>query len=155
MQKSIETIRQLRHTVLKTINGLSLEQLNRIPEGFNNNIIWNAAHLVAAQQGICYRRSKQPLQVSDAFFEAYKPDSKPGAPVTQQEVEEIKGLLLSTVDALQEDYDKGLFNGAYEAFVSRYGVPLNTLEEAVAFLPFHEGFHLGYITALKRIIGQS
>jgi len=37
------------------ITPFSLEQLNKIPEGFNNNLIWNIAHCVVTQQLLCYK----------------------------------------------------------------------------------------------------
>ena len=63
--------------LIKMLNELSTEQLNKVPAGFNNNIIWNAAHMVAAQQGICYKRSGEQMKIEEDFFQAYKPDTKP------------------------------------------------------------------------------
>ena len=57
MTKQIEIVRSLREYLLSTVNELSTEQLNQIPDGSGNNIIWNLAHLIAAQQGICYIRA--------------------------------------------------------------------------------------------------
>ena len=31
------------------LDNFTLEQLNKIPEGFNNNIIWNIAHTIVTQ----------------------------------------------------------------------------------------------------------
>lgn len=151
MNQHITILRQTRNYVLSLIDGLSLEQLNHVPAGFNNNIIWNAGHLVASQQSICYRRSALPLYISDAFMQAYQPGSKPLKPVSQPEADEIKQFLLSTLEPLQTDYDKGLFQN-YTGFDTRYGVPVYTIEEAITFLPYHEGLHAGYIMAMKHAL---
>ena len=57
-----------RTLMLKIIDGLSIEQLNAIPEGFKNNIAWNIAHLVVTQQLLCYRLSGVPCLISDEMI---------------------------------------------------------------------------------------
>ena len=153
MKKSIETIRNLRKSLLTITEGLTVEQLNEVPAGFNNNIIWNLGHVVAAQQSICYKRTSTEIRVDEAFFNTYKPDTKPDGLVDIQQIEKIKELLLTTVDQLETDYTNTAF-GNYIAFTTRYGVPLSSVDEAIDFLPFHEGFHLGYIAALKHVISK-
>ena len=32
------------------IENLPLSELNKVPDGFNNNIIWNIAHVIVTQQ---------------------------------------------------------------------------------------------------------
>jgi len=147
--KSIDTIRNLRECALGIINELSLEELNHIPAGFNNNIAWNLGHMVAAQQGVCYKRAGLPIVVEESYFERYKPGTIPGAPITQEELDEIKSLLFSTLDQLEKDYADGIFVN-YGTFTTRYGVELASIEDAVDFLPFHDGFHMGYMLALRR-----
>ena len=39
-----------RHIYLKFLETYSLAQLNKIPDGFSNNIIWNAGHVIVSQQ---------------------------------------------------------------------------------------------------------
>lgn len=153
MNYSFDILRQTRHYVLTLIDNLTLEQLNTIPAGFNNNIIWNVAHLVATQQSICYRRAGQPMHVTDNFFEAYKPGSKPGSnPVSQQEFDDIKALLISTPDQLQADYESGLLNNYIDPLTTRYGVHISNIKEAITFLPFHEGMHVGVIMAQRKLV---
>lgn len=149
--KAIDTTRKLRECALGIIRELSLEELNHVPAGFNNNIAWNLGHIVAAQQGVCYKRSGLPIVVEESYFEKYKPGSKPEAPITQQELEEIKTLLIFTIDRLEKDYANGIFTG-YGTFTTRYGVELTCIEDAIDFLPFHDGFHMGYILALRKAI---
>ena len=50
-------IRRNRELFLELVNSLSIEQLNKIPEGFNNNIAWNFGHIVVTTQTLCYVRS--------------------------------------------------------------------------------------------------
>ena len=152
MHPQIETIRKTRTALLKLIEGLSTEELNEIPAGFNNNIIWNVAHLTAAQQGVCYFRAglKMPV-ITEAYFKAYKPESKPEKVVSAEEVEAIKTLLFASLDQLEKDYAQNIFTN-YTPWTTRYGVDIKNIDEAIAFLPFHEGLHLGYVMALKRVV---
>lgn len=151
MDKRIEIIRKTREYLLKLVEGLTLEQLNTVPAGFNNNIIWNLGHLVATQQGVCYRRAGYDLKINEAFFELYKPGSKPERHASQEEFDEIKTLFFSTIDLLEADIkDNQLSN--YIPWTTRYDVLINNIDEALTFLPYHEGLHMGYVMALKRAV---
>jgi hypothetical protein len=151
MNKSIESIRKTRSYVLQLVNGLTAEQLNEVPAGFNNNIIWNVGHLVASQQGICYLRAGLKAWVSEKVYRDYKPDTKPTGFVNNSEIEELKSLLLTSLDPLETDYSNNLFQN-YPTWTTRYGVTITTIDEALQFLLFHEGLHTGYIMALKRVV---
>jgi hypothetical protein len=151
MTDVIENIKLARKYLLSTIEGLSVEQLNEIPAGFNNNIIWNIGHLIAAQQGLCYVRSGLPLGENDIYFQAYKPGTKPDQFVDANEIEKIKHLLISTLDQLNNDYVNKIFKN-YTSFTTRYGVEITNISEAIDFILFHEGLHSGYIMAIKRIL---
>lgn len=150
MKDQIDAIRKTRTYLLDLTKELSLEQLNKIPTGFNNNIIWNLGHLVAAQQGVCYMRAGLKPRIDEELFNKYKPGSKPENVVNEQEVNKIQELLLSTLNVLEKDYDAGLWTG-YNAWTTRYGIELKSINEALQFLNFHEGLHSGYIMALKRV----
>lgn len=127
----------------------TLEQLNKVPEGFNNNIIWNVAHTIVTQQLLVYKLSGLHSVLSDEMIETYRKGTKTERDVTQAEVDEIKGLLFSTVEKNKEDYNNKLFKNYNEYTVSTKST-LTNVEEAIDFNTFHEGIHLGYILALKR-----
>jgi hypothetical protein len=153
MNYPIEIIRKTRENVLKMIDGLSIEQLNKIPEGFNNNLIWNIGHLVATQQGICYKRAGFPLIIDEVFFETYKSGTKPEELVDEAGLENIKQLLVSTIDQLEIDYNNKIFSN-YQTWTTRYNFDITNIDEALNFVPFHEGLHTGYIMALKRTLNK-
>ena len=148
---TLNTLRATRKHLLQLIEGLSTEQLNQVPAGFNNNIIWNVAHLISAEQGICYTRAGIPFIVGDKHYTPYRPDTKPTRFIDSVEVDEIKELLLTTIDQLETNYQNKIFT-TYPVWTSRYGVPITSIEDAINFLPFHDGMHIGYVMALKRLV---
>jgi hypothetical protein len=151
MNKAIERLKNPRMMLIKILNELSTEQLNKVPAGFNNNVIWNVAHMIAAQQGLCYKRAGEQMKIEEEFFQAYKPDTKPEKFVDSEEVEKIKELLLSTLDELETDYQNKLF-GNYPTFTTRYGVEIDGIDEVLSFLPFHDGLHIGSVLALRKLV---
>jgi hypothetical protein len=151
MSKQIEIIRKTRSFLLENLKDLTTEQFNQIPEGFNNNIIWNLGHMIAAQQGVCYIRAGLAPHVSEDFINTYKSGSKPEKTVDAAEIENIKSLLFSTLDQLEADYANRIFGG-YISWTTRYAVELTNIDDALNFIPFHEGLHSGCTTALKKLV---
>lgn len=149
--KEIDILKKTRQHLLNFISDLSVDELNKIPAGFNNNIIWNVAHIIAAQQGVCYMRGGLPLVVKEDLFLSYKPDTKPTASVDIDAIANIKSLLIPTIDQMETDYNNGLFNSNPE-WTNRYGVVHNNINDTIKFLLFHDGLHLGYVMALKRSV---
>lgn len=152
MQFTFDVFNNIRPFFKKHIENNSLEDLNKIPEGFNNNIIWNIGHVVVTAQLLAYKLSGLPMMVSDELVNKYRKDTKPEEFVSQEEVDEIKTLLFSTIEKLETDYKKGAFK-EYNAYtVSTTGNTLTNIDEALQFILFHEAMHLGYILALVRAI---
>lgn len=151
MIRALNIILHPRLKVLEIISQLTIEQINHIPTGFNNNIIWNLGHMVAAQQGICYKRSGNDTIVGEEFFNTYKPGSKPERFFDAAEFEHIKDLFTSTLTQLEADLKTDMFAN-YPAFTTRYGIELASINDAVQFLPFHEGLHIGTVVALSKIV---
>lgn len=152
MQFTFDVFNNIRPFFKKHIENNSLEDLNKIPEGFNNNIIWNIGHVVVTAQLLAYKLSGLPMLVSDELVNKYRKDTKPEGPVSQAEVDEIKALLFSTMEQFEADYKNGIFK-AYNAYtVSTTGNTLTNIDEALQFILFHEAMHLGYILALLRAV---
>jgi len=152
MQFTFDVLSNIRPFFKQHIENNSLEDLNKIPEGFNNNIIWNIGHIVVTAQLLAYKLSGLPMHISDELVNKYRKDSKPDSAVTQEEVNQIEKLLFSTLEQLESDYKKDVFK-TYNAYtVSTTGNTLTNIEEALQFILFHESMHLGYILALKRAI---
>lgn len=137
-------------TLLKSyIENHTLEELNTVPKGFSNNIIWNIAHTIVTQQLLTYKLSGLPMVVSDEMVAAYQKGSKVERDVTQAEVDAIKALLFWPIEKTKEDYNNKIFK-TYTAYTTSTNSTMTKVEDAIAFNNFHEGIHLGYILALRK-----
>ncbi|MBC8754225.1 DinB family protein [Kordia sp. YSTF-M3] len=146
------TITHKNRIILKRfLEQISLADLNKIPEGFSNNIIWNIAHVVVTQQLLTYKLSGLPMHVSEELVSKYRNKTKPEGDVTQAEVDEINGLLESLLIQTEKDLAAGIFK-TYTEYTVSLGTTLTNVQEAIEFNNFHEGIHLGYILALRKAI---
>jgi len=103
-------------------------------------------------QVLAYKLSGLPLSISDEMVAKYKKDSKPEGDATQEQVNEIKSLLVSTAEQLEVDYKAGVFENFTEYTVSTTGNTLRSIDDVLQFNILHEGMHLGYILALSRAV---
>ena len=54
MHQVFEITRLSRKIVAEYLENYTLEQLNKIPDGFHNNLIWNIGHIIVVQQMLVY-----------------------------------------------------------------------------------------------------
>ncbi|MFV8363132.1 DinB family protein [Flavobacterium sp. ZT3P35] len=141
-----------RNMVSKFLSGYNLDQLNTIPEGFSNNLIWNIGHIIVSQQLLVYKLSGLPMMVSDELVEKYKKGTKPEHNATEDEVEKLKALLFSTIQQTKLDYDAKLFQNYHEYTTSTGNHDLKNAEDAMAFSNFHEGLHIGIMTIICKFL---
>ncbi|MGJ5641684.1 DinB family protein [Formosa sp. S-31] len=130
----------------------TLDELNTIPHGFNNNIIWNIGHIVVTQQVLMYKLSGLPVPISETLIQKYQKGTKPEQPVTLEEVNELKSLLFTTLEQSKMDYKKSVFKTFMPYTVQTTGNALRTLEEAMQFALFHEGLHFGVVKGLSKSV---
>jgi hypothetical protein len=151
MQKRFDTLLKSRELTLKVISNLTNEQLNKIPAGFKNNIVWNVAHLVVTQQLLCYKLSGLDCLISQEFIQKFQKGSSPSYTVSETEFETIKKQLLQFPVVLDEDYAKGVFKN-YTEYTTSVNVTLTSIEDAIDFNLLHEGIHLGIILQLLKFV---
>lgn len=151
MNSAIEVHKTTRSILLKVLDNYSLEQLNKIPTGFNNNLIWNLAHCVSVQQALIYKLSGSRTVVSEEFIAKYKKGTRPEGDATQAEVDEVRTLLLKTLEQVELDYNNGLFKH-YQEFTTGLGFVINNIEDALSFNNYHEGIHTGIIMSIRKFV---
>lgn len=151
INKVFDITRISRRNFIELLDGLSLNQLNHIPEGFNNNIIWNFGHIVVSQQMLCYMRGGVAAKIDEKFIPRYARGSKPEVFVEQEEIEVLKACAFALTDDLERELETSLFDG-YKSFTTHFGVELNHINEAVIYSCNHDNQHLGYAQAIRRLV---
>ncbi len=140
-----------RQNALDLIQNLSDIQLNLIPEGFSNNMIWNLGHLVVTQQLLCYKLSNLDCHVTDEMIGKYRKGTKPEQDASPEEIALIKKLALELVDTTEKEYKDKIFK-EYNPYMTSYNVELTSIEDALNFNNIHEGLHYGYMRALYKLM---
>ena len=155
MNTALKLLERTRHAFLELTRDLSQDQLLHIPDGFNNNILWNLGHVAVTQQLLTYNLSGLDLNVSREMVKTFRNGTSPKDWQTPPDVDEVKELCLSLVAKTIEDYEQGLFEGNQETklpYTTRLGGELESPDDAVQFNNLHEGLHLGTVIALKRLV---
>lgn len=150
MDYQFEILQQTRKNTLALLNGLTLEALNTIPNGFKNNILWNAGHNVVVQGMLCYGISGLELPFSSEFRDKFRKGTDAVA-YSEDDLEEVKSLMEMIPDKLIDAYKSGEFVD-YKPYETSYGITLKSIENAISFNNTHEGLHLGYMMALRKLV---
>lgn len=151
MQKHFEILIKTRQLLLKITEQLTMEQLNKIPQGFKNNIAWNIAHLAVTQQLLCYKLSGLKCSVSEEMIADFQKGTAPNQPISKEEFEAITAQFLQLPLQLEEDYNKGIFEN-YLEYKTSVNITLNSVEDGIMFNTYHEGIHLGIILQLMKFV---
>lgn len=148
MENLFQQFEQARQNVIKLLENTA--DIYTVPKGYNNNVFWNAAHLLVTQQLLCYKLANQTMLISDEIVDAFRKGTQ--AEKGQEDIisiEELKRMLLQTTAQIKEDYASGKFK-EYQKYPTSFGVELTCVEDAIAFNNVHEGLHIGYMMAMKK-----
>ena len=140
-----------RQILYRILERTSKDDLLKIPAGFRNNIWWNIAHVLVTEQRLVYKMSGLDVQIAESLVEKFQKGTFPDGNATDDEIEQVKGLLISTVEKTQIDYDNGIFKN-FKEYTTSARVTLRSVEDAIAFNVFHEGLHLGTILSLRKTL---
>lgn len=151
MEHTFKVTKTSREIYKKYLEKHTLEELNKIPQGFSNNLIWNIGHVVVSQQLLVYGGAGLPMMVSEELVNMYRRGTRPERDVTAEEIEEIKSLLFITIEKTEEDYRNNIFT-SYNARKSELGFDLSSAEDGITFNNYHEAIHLGIMMELRKFI---
>lgn len=149
MTYQFQLLQTTREHISKLLEGLSVQQLNHIPAGYNNNLLWNAGHVLVTQQLLLYGRCGQELLLPDTFIEDFRKGTRPEGEYGKNTISFIREKLLPTAQQAAMDYERGVFQ-RFEPYQTSYGIELQDFSEALQFVNVHEALHLGYMMALKK-----
>jgi len=130
---------------------LSTADLNKIPVGFSNNIIWNIVHCMVTQQGLTYGLAGLEQQMTKEIILTYKHGTKPEKAVSAHQIAEFKNHLIPQLDQMAKDYENEKFVN-FKEYTTSTGYLLRNIDDAINLVSIHEGIHLGYVLALRKAL---
>ena len=146
-----EILKASRTRLLQLVETVDNKILFKIPETFNNNIVWQIGHCITSQQRHMYMRSGLPMHISQEFMEMFKIGSSPYTWKRSPDIDEIKHLLLYTVNQLSKDLKAGIF-ADYHPFSLPLGITVNNHIQALQAANFHEAEHSGIIFSYLKLL---
>ncbi len=150
-KSSLDCVKFSRVAFSALVDKYSNEQLNKIPEGFKNNMLWNFAHSIVSLDYFCYFCTGNPSEIPLELSKKYVRGTKPEGPADDEEIQFWKDLAKSSLEKLEKDLKAGIFVN-YKPIPLGYGHSVNNFEDALNFSAFHEGTHFGYALAMKRYL---
>ena len=153
MEQQLQFFQWTRANILHLLNDLSEQQISRIPEGFNNNILWNAGHIYWVQQVLVYQLAGISPDFTESFQAKYSSGNFPTDGDSSDLTLIIDHLQKSTEKTI-EDYRGGKFQG-YQSISNRYDRVEFTFTEwndAFQYNNLHEAMHYGFMKALALVV---
>ena len=145
------TWEQTRKNILNLTNSLTVAQLNTKPQGFNNTLGWNLGHVVVTQQLLVYKLAGRPLRIDQEMIDRYRQGTQPEADLSEGELSQLKHLLMEAVAWASTDLAQPAPT-EFQEYPTSYGVTLHSQADAFAFNTIHEGLHLGYMMAMRKLV---
>jgi hypothetical protein len=151
MKQHLSILAHNRAIYSQFLKKFTLDQLNKVPDGFNNNILWNVAHSLVTQQLLIYSLSGVKPLVPESWIDSYRKGTKPEAEVTKEFVDALDAALFSTLNQLEADLDSGVFI-EFNPYTTSTKMHIDSLETALSFVLFHDGIHIGSVLALAKLV---
>ena len=148
---ALELLRQTRLNTLGLFQAYSSERLNKVPDGFRNNLMWNAGHVIATMELLVYGLSGVKTPSGREFIDRYRKGTAPDGPASVEDEAYIGKMLLGGIDQLAEDLERMDLN-QFKEYQTSYGVKLTNVAEALQFNNMHEAMHLGTMLAMRKLV---
>lgn len=144
---------QTRKNFLAILDCSSIAELNAIPIGFNNNVIWNIAHIVATMDVLYYTLNGLTPKLDPSFIDSYRKGTKPSEMVDQAMVDNLKLDLTNQLDRIEKDIKDGIFpKNPPKPYATSYNFELKSLDDIILFNQVHEALHMGIVMNLRKFI---
>jgi len=144
-------LKVIRSNTINAVKELSENQVDSVPEGFNNNIRWNLGHVYLSQEQFAFGFAQDPMVVPDGFTELFGRDSKPSEwKVQPPTLPVLIQLLEDQTNRIEEKLNNRLYEVVAKPLTMLSGLTLKTIGEYLTFSMYHEGMHVQTIKMLKK-----
>jgi hypothetical protein len=142
----------MRERLGSLIRTLSIEQLNKIPEGLNNNIAWHLGHIVVSSEILCYHKTGTLPEKEIKLADKYRNGTKPESFIEQEEIDYLLSRLMVSLHEIEVDRANGLFPKIVPYSTHTFGFGLKDMDDVIACCSHHDLLHCGNMMTMRKLI---
>ncbi|WP_162356640.1 DinB family protein [Metabacillus mangrovi] len=150
-----EQMKFARAQVIRSMEDVSADIADIVPDGFRNSIRWNLGHLYVVLERFSFQYIGLPQIMPDGFKEHFEYGTSPlhpsSAPLPSLNL--LKTLLEEQPGRIEEKLLDRLQEPA-TPYTTSQGMRLETPEQFLSFHLFHEGQHLNTIKLYKQMLAK-
>lgn len=153
MKSTMKLFKYNRTSTLILLPKLDEEIWDTQPENWPNTIRWNAGHIYAEAEGFLHDADHDYEIVNPEWMDLFLDGTRPSEwPENVPSKEDIIEALVE-----QEKRIEAFFEGKYDNAASKVrdlngGTVLETVDDSLQFVTWHEGIHLGVMKSLRLAI---
>ena len=152
MTKHFEVAKVVRGKIATIARALTTEQLNKIPEGFRNNIAWHIGHIVVSTEALCYVRSGVNPAKNIPHIADYQNGSIPKPIISAEEIRYFLNRLQDSLAEIEADYQNGIFATITPYATMTFGIEMKDIETVFEMSAYHDTLHFGHIQAMRKLV---
>lgn len=147
---AVKLFKYSRTSTLILLSQIDEDKWDTQPDSFPNTVRWNAGHVyVTAEEYLADADETYSIvhpEWLDLFLDGTRPSEWTGYVPTKDEIIEA----LKTQETRLENHFKDKLNDSASIARDINGTLLETVNESLQFVTWHEGIHLGFTNALRR-----
>ncbi|WP_236939198.1 DinB family protein [Evansella clarkii] len=147
-EQLFEQMKLWRHWTVEFLRTIPEELLDRIPQGHNNSIRWNAGHILVGWDNTMFSSVNNGRQLPLYYHLLFPSGSKPENWSEQPpSMNEIITLLEEQPQIIEQACKGHLDEPLTESFLG-----MRTLGDMVVFHMNHENLHMGIVKSMKQLL---
>jgi hypothetical protein len=147
----------VRGQTIKTMEGVTEEIADQIPEGFRNTIRWNLGHIYVVLERFAFQYMGLPQHLPKGFKEQFEYGTSPSnklVTIPVPTLQELEILLKEQQERIREALAHRLQEKIVPPYTTSAGMTLETPEQFLSFNLYHEGMHLSVIKLYKSLLSR-
>lgn len=149
-------VKTIRDITENTLERMSDSFFLDIPDGFNNNLLWNFGHIAHVQEKLVFGLIGDPMNVPPTFETFFAKGTKPAEWIgTPPSINEVKIVLAEQKMRIAENMSGKLETPLLQPFTNSTGKTFYTVGETLLFSTYHEALHMNTILQIYRRLKKS
>ncbi|WP_059173327.1 DinB family protein [Bacillus sp. FJAT-27445] len=147
-EQLFEQMKMWRNWTVELLRTIPEEVVDEIPHGHNNNIRWNAGHILVVWDYTMFPSVNEERQLPSSYHFMFPRGSKPENWTEQPpSMDELVTLLAEQPHLIEKACKGHLDKPLKEPFLG-----LKTVGDMLVFMMNHENMHMGTIKSMKQIL---